>query len=124
MEIFCEKLMLSLTGMPLYRNRTPTELRNDIANTESNYFLKYLLYVVFPIITTSCSKCKKFQVMAWIFVFSGYQNQQCLGLGDTKASSVANPNCLAPLRRAWSTLLTPSLQILADRRCPLPITCS
>lgn len=68
MEIFWEKLLLSLAGMSPYKNRTPTELRNDIINTESNYFLNYLLYVVFSVINTSCSQRKKFQVMAWIFV--------------------------------------------------------
>lgn len=54
METFGEKLVLSLKGVSLHRNRslhricsTPTGLSNDITNAELNELLNSLLYAPF-----------------------------------------------------------------------------
>lgn len=54
METFDEKLVLSLKGMCLHRNRSlhricslPAGLSNDITNAELNELLNYLLYATF-----------------------------------------------------------------------------
>lgn len=85
MEIFSEKLVLFLTGMPLYRNGTHT----DIINTESNFLNLWHGFLCLEDTRPEVSK--------------GYTDFIC-----------GQSYCLAPLRRTWSILLTPSLQVLTD----------
>lgn len=86
METFDEKLVLSLKGMCLHRNRSlhricsfPAGLSNDITNAELNELLNYLLYATFST-KHILQPMQNFWGMAWIFVFRRAIRAQTLGI--------------------------------------------